>query len=101
MAKTTNLYIRIEPELKEQAEAVLDQLGIPVSNAINIFLKQVVMHRGIPFDIKLPDQKPIMMSELTDEGISIELEKGYKDYADGKMRAAEESFEDLYKEYGL
>ena len=43
MAKTTNLYVRVEPELKEQAEAVLEQLGIPVSNVINIFLKQVVM----------------------------------------------------------
>ena len=54
MAKTTNIYVRLEPGLKEQAEAVLGQLGIPVSNAVNIFLKQVVMHRGIPFDVKLP-----------------------------------------------
>ena len=43
MAKTTNLYIRLEPGLKEQTELVLGQLGIPGSNAVNIFLKQVVM----------------------------------------------------------
>lgn len=44
MAKTTNIYVRLEPGLKEQAEAVLQKLGIPVSNAVNIFFKQVVMH---------------------------------------------------------
>ena len=66
MAKTTNLYVRIEPELKEQAELVLGQLGIPLSNAVNIFLKQVVMQRGIPFDVKLPTTKPIALSELTE-----------------------------------
>ena len=42
MAKTTNLSVRLEPGLKEQAESVLGQLGIPVSNAVNIFLKQFV-----------------------------------------------------------
>lgn len=47
MAKTTNLFVRLEPGLKEQAECILEQLGIPVSNAVNIFLKQVVMQRGI------------------------------------------------------
>ena len=40
MAKTTNIYIRLEPGLKEQAELVLGQLGIPVSTAVNIFLSQ-------------------------------------------------------------
>ena len=54
MAKTTNLYVRLEPGLKEQAESVLGYLGILVFNAVNIFLKQVVMQRGIPFDVKLP-----------------------------------------------
>ena len=54
MPRTSNIYAQIEPELKEQAEAVLEQLGIPMSNAIGLFLRQVVLQRGIPFDIKLP-----------------------------------------------
>ena len=54
MAKTSNLYARIEPEVKEQAEGILSALGIPVSNAINMFYKQIILHRGIPFDVKLP-----------------------------------------------
>jgi len=54
MAKTANLYARIEPEVKEQAEGILAALGIPVSNAINMFYKQIILQRGIPFEMKLP-----------------------------------------------
>ena len=42
-AKTANLYARIEPDVKEQAEAILDVLGIPASGAINMFYKQIIL----------------------------------------------------------
>ena len=45
MAKSANLYARIEPEVKEQAEAILSALGIPASNAITMFYKQVILQR--------------------------------------------------------
>ena len=38
MARTSNVFARVEPEIKEQAEQVLDQLGIPMSNAVSMFL---------------------------------------------------------------
>ena len=47
-AKTTNVYIRMEPEVKIAAEKVFDQLGIPFSTAVNLFLKQVAMKQCIP-----------------------------------------------------
>ena len=43
--KNNKFVYRIEPGLKEEAELILGQLGIPMSNAVNIFLKQVVMQR--------------------------------------------------------
>ena len=43
MTKTANLYARIEPKLKTEAEGILGDLGIPVSNAINIFYRQIVI----------------------------------------------------------
>lgn len=58
MAKSANLYARIEPEVKEQAEIILGELGIPASNAINMFYKQIILQRGLPFDVKLP-QHPL------------------------------------------
>ena len=44
-AKTLNLYARIELEVKEEAESILAALGIPVSNAINMFYKQIILNR--------------------------------------------------------
>lgn len=57
MAKTANLFARIEPEIKEEAEKVLDTLGISVSGAINMFYKQIILQQGLPFDVKLPQAK--------------------------------------------
>jgi len=99
MAKTTNLYIRIEPGLKEQAELILGQLGIPMSNAVNIFLKQVVMQRGIPFDVKLPNPKPVGISDLTEAELDNELEKGYADFIQGNTKPADKVFSDIRKDY--
>ena len=45
MARTANVFARVEPEVKEQAEQVLDRLGIPMSNAVGMFLRQIYPHR--------------------------------------------------------
>ena len=54
MAKSANLYARIEPDVKEQAESILSALGIPASNAITMFYKQIILHNGLPFEVRLP-----------------------------------------------
>ena len=43
--RTSSIYTRVDPETKAQAEAILDQLGIPMSTAIGMFLKQIVVKR--------------------------------------------------------
>ena len=69
MAKSANLYARIEPEVKEQAEAILSALGIPASNAITMFYKQVILQRGLPFEVKLPEH-PLDISRMTAEQLA-------------------------------
>lgn len=101
MAKTTNIYVRLEPGLKEEAEAILAQLGIPVSNAVNIFLKQVVMRRGLPFDVKLPEAKLPSIANMSKEELNAEIEKGYADFIQGNVRPASEVFADIRKDYGI
>lgn len=64
MAKTANLYARIEPEIKEEAENILDALGIPVSNAINMFYKQIILQQGLPFGVKLPRPAAAFFSDI-------------------------------------
>lgn len=101
MAKTSNLYARIEPDVKEQAEAILSALGIPVSNAINMFYKQIILQRGIPFEVKLPASQVLDLSKLTKEQLYTELEKGYMDVAAGRTKAASTVFEEIRKDYGV
>lgn len=99
--KTANLYARIEPEIKEQAESILSALGISTSNAINMFYKQIILHQGIPFKVTLPKEKPLNMSEMTKEELLQELEKGLEDIRNGRVYPAEEVFEELNKELDM
>ena len=55
MAKTEMIRARVEPELKHQAEALLRELGMSVTEAITLFYRQVTMHRGLPFEVKIPN----------------------------------------------
>jgi DNA-damage-inducible protein J len=54
MAKTDAVYMRIDPELKKNSEVILSKLGLTQNEAINVFLSQVVLQRGLPFTVKMP-----------------------------------------------
>ena len=98
MAKSANLYARIEPEIKEQAESILSELGIPASNAINMFYKQIILQRGLPFEVKLP-QHPLDVGNMTEEQFNAELEKGYADMKAGRTISAEQAFSGILGSY--
>ncbi len=53
--RSTTLQVRINPELKESAEAILAELGLSTSQAVSIFLKQIVLTSAIPFRVGLPE----------------------------------------------
>ena len=97
--KSANLYVRIEPDVKEQAENILSALGIPASNAINMFYKQIILQRGLPFEVKIPSAKPVDMSALSEEEMNAELEKGYADMVAGRTKPAKQVFADIRKDY--
>ena len=101
MAKTANLYARIEPDVKEQAEGILSALGIPASNAINMFYKQIILQRGLPFEVKMPASSLVDASVLSDAEIDAELEKGYADMKAGRTKSAKSAFSDIRKDYGI
>lgn len=54
MAKTSSILIKIEPDLKERSETVLNQLGLSMYVAINLFLRQVALQEKILFELELP-----------------------------------------------
>lgn len=101
MPKTANLYVRIEPDLKEQAEEILSALGIPASNAINMFYKQIILQRGLPFELKLPSESVLNFNQLTEQELDRELQKGIDDVKNGNVKTSKQAFADIRKDYGL
>ena len=101
MTKTANLYARIEPKLKSEAESILCGLGVPVSNAINMFYRQIVIHRGLPFAVRFPPRSSINASTLTEEQLDAEVARGFDDIAAGRKRSFSQVKNDLTQEFGL
>ncbi len=98
--KSANVYARIEPEVKEQAENILSTLGIPASNAINMFYKQIILNGGLPFEVKIPS-KVLDVNKLSEKELNEELEKGYIDMQSGLTKNAKKAFADIHKDYNL
>ena len=55
MAKTAYINARVENKLKKQAEKVLKNVGVNTSDAVTIFLRQVVLQQGFPFEVRIPN----------------------------------------------
>lgn len=101
MARTANVFARVEPEIKEQAELVLEQLGIPMSNAVGMFLRQIVLQRGIPFEMKLPRTEPLAYGTLTKEQFDSEIEKGMADVKAGRVYSADDIEAEMKRDFGI
>lgn len=86
---TTPTQIRIDEVTKKQAVELLEGLGINLSDAVNMFLKQVILRGGIPFDVRYPEFKPEVI-EAMEEARKISRDPNVKGYTD-----IEELFEDL------
>ena len=59
MAKTEMIRVRVEPELKYQAEDIFSKIGLSPTEAITLFYAQVTLHRGLPFAVKIPNAETI------------------------------------------
>ena len=78
VAKSANVSVRVEPDIKAQAEAILKQLGISASSFINMTYRQVILKRGIPFAVTIPHSLPTrdsMSDEEFEQMISASLEQ--------------------------
>lgn len=64
---TTNLNIRTDKDIKDQAEAIFNELGLNMTTAINMFLRTAIREHGIPFDLKLDVPNEITAAE-SEEG---------------------------------
>ena len=101
MAKTASVFTRVDPQIKEQAENILDQLGIPMSNAVGMFLRQIVLQNGIPFEMKLPAPKPLSYHQLSAVEFDAALQEGYDDIMNGRVASSQEVKDEMKQRYGI
>lgn len=101
MAKTSAVYARIDTALKENAENILAQLGITPSSAIQMLYSQIVLTKGMPFELRLPSAKPVAAGGMTREQLDAELMKGVESLRTGKTYTADEVDAELKKEFGI
>ena len=90
MEKTATLNLRVNPMVKERAEAVLSKLGVPMSTAIDMYLNQISLTGGIPFAITLPKAPETINADLMTDG---QLRAKIKDMEAGRLQNAAAAFE--------
>jgi DNA-damage-inducible protein J len=68
MPNSASVHARIEPELKEAAEAILKELGLNATQAITLFYQQIRLNRGLPFVLRVPNETTRQTLYDTDAG---------------------------------
>lgn len=101
MSNTTPVYARIDTNLKNNAERILSQLGISPSSAIQMLYSQIVLQKGIPFELRLPSSKPLDVSTMSKEQLDAELQKAVDSIKEGKTLSADEVDAEFSKELGI
>ena len=71
MSKSEVVKARVEPDVKKQAEAVFRQLGLNTTQAITLFYKQVGLCKGMPFDVRIPNDETLQALAETNAGIGL------------------------------
>lgn len=95
--KTSNVLARVEPEIKAEAESIMNQLGVPASVVINMLYKQIIIQRKIPFDISLPSY-PVSREDLTKEQFDQMMLTGLNQAKEGNSKSADEVINKVKRE---
>jgi addiction module RelB/DinJ family antitoxin len=95
--KTASLLIRVEPDLKREVEAILDNLGITMSSAINIFLKQIAIKKSFPIPIDMLGKSDTCL--LSRKELMEEIAVGLQDIKEGRYEEASSFFSHFEEEH--
>ena len=95
--KTANVMARVEPSVKEQAEAIMDMLGIPASVVINTLYKQIIMTQSIPFSLSVPTA-PVARGETDEAAFNAMMMCGLNEARADLSHEADDVFADLRQE---
>lgn len=79
MAKTATVRARVEPQLKEDAEEVLGELGLNPTAAITLYYEQIVKRHGIPFEVSLPNRTTLRAMRVAESGRGVTRARNSKE----------------------
>lgn len=93
--KSANVSVRVSPEIKQQAEAVLEKIGIPVSVLIDTLYRQVIYTGGVPYPLTVP--KLPTLDTMSKADFDSMMEKGYNQAINGEGVELDAAFDGLRK----
>ena len=92
--KDATVSVRVENNIKNEAESILQNLGIPVSVLINSLYRQIIYQKGIPFSLKMP-VSPKTLDEMSESELNAKLQKGYNEALSGMGKQVNTVFDEL------
>ena len=93
--KTANVTARVHPDIKQQAEEVLEQLGIPVSVLIDSLYRQIIMTNSIPYSFSIPSIPT--RDSMTDAQFNTMMSKGFEEAKAGQGKDLDDAFAEINK----
>lgn len=97
--RSANVNVRVEPDIKEQAEAILAKLGVSASAFINMTYRQVILHNGIPFPVTVPAM-PKTCASMTDAEFNAMMAEGLRQAKAGESVPAMDAFNNIMERLG-
>ena len=93
--KSANVSVRVAPEIKQQAEAVLEKIGLPVSVLIDTLYRQIIYTGGVPYPLTVP--KLPTRDTMSEKDFDAMMEKGYSQAVAGEGMELDAAFDKLRK----
>lgn len=99
MAKNDTIHVRVDENVKINAEHTLAMLGLTISEAVNMMLCQVNLTGGLPFQVKLPASESVIVRNKAD--IEQKLNEAEQEVSNGQLSESDEVFSKLENKYAL
>ena len=94
VTKTANMNVRIQENIKQQAEQILETIGVPRATAIDMFYRQIILNKGIPFLLTIPKSLPAQ-DDMYEKTFNALMSKGYDQAARGDSYPIDDVFEEF------
>ena len=78
-SKAATIRARVTPELKTSAEEIFRELGLNATEAITLFYRQVTLRKGLPFEVRIPNEETLEVFRQSERGEDIHVAKDVKD----------------------